>query len=141
MFARVEGMALDAFDHVRWDFETFPEFLAIAAGKARGQLRLLRRAIPPFAATCMGDASLERAASDDEVTSMQALVDEAMRGGAMGFSSAQVNLHFDNAERPVPSRLADDRVNALVDVVGRYGIGSLAIAPVQHCRRPRRRRL
>jgi N-acyl-D-aspartate/D-glutamate deacylase len=53
-----------------------------------------------------------------------------MRGGAMGFSSAQVNLHFDNAERPVPSRLASDReINALVDVVGRFGIGSLAIAP------------
>src|SRR5204862_6385062 len=50
--------------------------------------------------------------------------------GAMVFSSAQFDRHVDTAERPVPSRLASDReINALVDVVGRYGIGSLAIGP------------
>ena len=129
MFARVEGMALEAFDHVRWDFETFPEFLATRQGRLGVNFgcyvghSAVRRYV-------MGDASFEREASDDEIASMQALVDDAMRGGAMGFSSAQVNLHFDTAERPVPSRLASDReINALVDVVGRYGIGSLAIAP------------
>ena len=129
MFARVEGMALEAFDHVQWDFETFPEFLATREGRLGVNFgcyvghSAIRRYV-------MGDASFERAATDDEVVSMQALVDDAMRGGAMGFSSAQVNLHFDNAERPVPSRLADDReLNALVDVVGRFGVGSLAIAP------------
>ena len=141
MFARVEGMALEAFDHVRWDFETFPEFLRSREGKLGVNFgcyvghSAVRRYV-------MGDASFEREASDDEITSMQALVDDAMRGGAMGFSSAQVNLHFDNAERPVPSRLASDReINALVDVVGRYGIGSLAHRAVQHGRRTRRRRL
>jgi N-acyl-D-aspartate/D-glutamate deacylase len=129
MFARVEGMALEAFDHVRWDFETFPEFLR----SREGQLGVNFGCYVGHSAVCryvMGDASFEREASDDEIASMQALVDDAMRGGAMGFSSAQVNLHFDTAERPVPSRLASDReINALVDVVGRYGIGSLAIAP------------
>jgi N-acyl-D-amino-acid deacylase len=129
MFARVEGMALEAFDHVRWDFETFPEFLQSRQGRLGVNFgcyvghSAVRRYV-------MGDASFEREAADDEIASMQALVDDAMRGGAMGFSSAQVSLHFDTAERPVPSRLAADReINALVDVVGRYGIGSLAIAP------------
>src|SRR5262245_2445032 len=126
LFARVEGMDLAALDQVAWDFETFDEFLATRPGRLGVNLGMyvghsaVRRWV-------MGDDAYERAASDDEVTAMVGLVDEAMRSGALGFSSSLAPTHLDLADRPIPSRLATlDEVRALADAVGRYGRGSIA---------------
>lgn len=129
MFARVEGMDLAAFEYIDWQFETFGEFLAFLEGRVGVNFGCyvghssVRRWV-------MGDDSFTREATADEVRAMCDIVDAAMRDGAMGFSSAQVPVHMDMAERPVPSRLSSpDELAALVDVVGRFGVGSLAMAP------------
>jgi N-acyl-D-amino-acid deacylase len=129
MFARVEGMDLAALDQIPWDFETFEEFLATRAGRLGLNLGMyvghsaVRRWV-------MGDAAFERASTDDELTEITALVDGAMRAGALGFSSSHAPTHLDLADRPVPSRLSTiDELRALAEVVGRYGRGSIAYAP------------
>jgi N-acyl-D-aspartate/D-glutamate deacylase len=129
LFARVEGMDLAALDGIEWGFETFGEFLATRRGRLGLNLGMyvghsaIRRWV-------MGDASYERAATDDEVATMVALVDDAMARGALGFSSSMAPTHLDLADRPIPSRLATlDELRALADAVGRHGRGSIAFAP------------
>jgi N-acyl-D-amino-acid deacylase len=129
MFARVEGMDLKALDHVAWEFETFAEYLASRSGKLGINLGMyighsaVRRWV-------LGEESYERAATDDEIATMAAMVDDAMAAGALGFSSSHAPTHLDLADRPVPSRLATlDEVRALADAVGTYGRGSIAYAP------------
>lgn len=129
LFARVEGMDLQALDAITWDFETFGEFLDTRAGRLGLNLGMyvghsaIRRWV-------MGDASFERAAEPHEVDAMVAIVDDAMARGALGLSSSMAPTHLDLADRPIPSRLATlDELRALADAVGRYGRGSIAFAP------------
>src|SRR3954453_16860496 len=74
MFARVEGMDLKAFGHIGWQFETFPQFLDFLRGRIALNVGMyvghsaLRRYV-------MGDASFERASTDDELAQIAALTD------------------------------------------------------------------
>ncbi len=79
----------------------------------------------------MGDACYERASNDAERDQIVALTEEAMRAGAMGWSSSKAPVHLDLADRPVPSRLAGtDELLGMADAVGRAGgLGSIAYAP------------
>ena len=80
---------------------------------------------------CMGEAALS-VRPGDEVASMVATRRRRHRsGGAMGFSSSQATVHLDHrrAAGAKPAGCRRPEIEALVDVVGRYGIGSLAMAP------------
>ena len=129
MFARVEGMDLEALDHVAWEFETFPEYLDSRRGKLGLNLGMYlgHSAIRRWT---LGEAAYERPATDDEIRTMVQMVHEAMDAGALGISSSQAPTHLDLADRPVPSRLATlDELRALADAVGVHGRGSIAYAP------------
>ncbi len=105
---------------IPWDWQKWSEYKA----------SFLRNVKVPvnFAAFCghipirlyvMGNEAWERAATDDEIAQMCALLDDAMQAGAMGLSSNQ--LDYDKHDRPLPSQLADDREYlALMKVVANY---------------------
>jgi N-acyl-D-aspartate/D-glutamate deacylase len=72
----------------------------------------------------MGNAATERAANDDEITAMEAIVDAGMRAGAIGFATSTAPQHNGHGGLPMPSRLADDReLEALGSVLGKHGRG------------------
>jgi N-acyl-D-aspartate/D-glutamate deacylase len=74
----------------------------------------------------MGPAASERVATADEISAMQALVDDAMAAGALGFSTSQLDVHADHEGRPVPSNLASaEELVALSGVLARYDQGAL----------------
>jgi N-acyl-D-amino-acid deacylase len=122
---QVEGMSLEVLRQgIDWGFETFPEYLA--------QLR--RRGCAVNLAAYVGHSSLRtyvmgadaarRAASDDEIARMQALLREAMRAGAVGFASSTSPAHNGEGGLPMPSRLAEEReFTALVGAMGEAGGG------------------
>ena len=61
---------------------------------------------------------------------MQALVRAAMRDGAMGFTSSQLELHVAHDGRGVPSNYADhDELVALAGVLAEFGRGSIEFIP------------
>jgi N-acyl-D-amino-acid deacylase len=129
MFARVEGMAPVALDGVTWDFETFPEYLVARETRLGVNLACyvghssLRRYV-------MGAAGSEREATPDEVIRMRALVREAVRAGAAGFSSSSVPTQVDGDDRPIPSRFSGrDELVALCEEAGLAGGGSIAYLP------------
>jgi N-acyl-D-amino-acid deacylase len=105
---------------VPWDWSTWSEY-------KRSMVRNVKTPVN-FAAFCghiplrlfvMGQQAWDRAARPDEIEKMCGLLDDALRAGAMGLSSNQ--LDHDKHERPLPSQLADDaEYAALLKVLSRY---------------------
>ena len=130
MLSRVEGMAPEALRAgLSWRGGSFGDFwrglegrLGVNAGGYVGHSAVRRHV--------MGAAASERAASEDEVRAMQALVRDAMREGALGFSSSQLELHVAHDGRGVPSNhAAPEELIALASVLREFGRGSLEFIP------------
>ena len=106
----VEGMSLAALvAGIRWNFETFPEYLAAIERAGVGVNVAAFVGHSSIRTFVMGDDAPKRAATDAEIERMRALVVEAMRSGAIGFSTTTSPAHNGEGGIPMPSRLADDR--------------------------------
>ena len=115
---------------IDWTWETFPEYLdnvdrlpkAINYGAYIGH-SALRMYV-------MGKRALGETATEDDLRRMEAAVEEAIRAGAMGFSSSRSTTHVTPDNTPVPSRIADwTEVDRLVGVMGRFGAGIFQVGP------------
>ncbi len=125
----VEGMSLEAMRAgVDWDFETFPEYLAL----------LERKGTVPNVACFFGHSSLRtyvmgedastRAATADEVAAMKRLVIEAMAAGAVGLATSTLEQHNGENGVPMPSRLADEHeMMELTGALGEAGRGTFML--------------
>ena len=122
---QVEGMSLDALRAgIDWSFESVPEYLDMI--ERRGLALNVAAFIghSSLRTYVMGNAATERAANDDEITAMEAIVDAGMRAGAIGFATSTAPQHNGHGGLPMPSRLADDReLEALGSVLGKHGRG------------------
>jgi len=132
LFARVEGMDATALKGIPFDgFETFPEYLRSVDGKlgVNAAFYIGHCAVRRYV---MADDCQTREATDDEIEQMAAIVADAMRAGAAGFSSSHSPTHFDSADRPIPSRLAStDELERLVEAAGHAARGgSIAYLPM-----------
>jgi N-acyl-D-aspartate/D-glutamate deacylase len=128
----VEDMSFDTLAAgVPWDeFETFPQYLD--AVERRGAALNYGCYVGHTAVRLyvMGDDAYERPATDDELARMQAVVQEAMEAGAMGFATSASPTHNGDRGRPVPSRVSDlDELRALLQPVRRAGRGVVALLP------------
>src|SRR5437764_10282138 len=85
----------------------------------------------------MGKEASSRAATDDEISSMQQIVHEDMRSGAVGFASSTSPAHNGEGGLPMPSRLAEDReLAALVTAMGESGKGVFMLTKGGHTAMP-----
>jgi N-acyl-D-aspartate/D-glutamate deacylase len=115
---------------IPWDFETFPEYLESI--RRRGTVLnfgayIGHTALRLFA---MGDAAYERAATDDEIERMCALVREALAAGAVGFATSFAPTHLGVDGKPIPSRFCERKeFDALAMAVGQAGRGIVHVAP------------
>lgn len=121
----VEGMSLEALRAgVDWDFETYPEYLALFE----------RKGTVPNVASFVGHSSVRtyvlgeeasaRAATAAEVAEMKRLVVDAMHAGAIGFSTSTLEQHNGENGIPMPSRLADEHeMFELTGALGEAGKG------------------
>jgi N-acyl-D-aspartate/D-glutamate deacylase len=128
--ARVEGMQVETLlEGVDFSGGTFADYLA----RLRGGLGINVAALVGHCALrrfVMGAAASEREATEDEVAAMCALLDAALREGAYGFSTAQLDIHADHEGKPVPSNLASaGEVVALCAVLAGHPGSVIEIAP------------
>jgi N-acyl-D-amino-acid deacylase len=128
----VEDMSFDTLAAgVPWDeFETFPQYLQ-AIGR-RGSALNFGAYVGHTAVRLyvMGEEAYERAATPAEVERMQAVVAEAMAGGAIGFASSSSPTHNGDRGRPVPSRVADlAELRALLQPLRTAKKGVVALLP------------
>jgi N-acyl-D-aspartate/D-glutamate deacylase len=132
MLLYVEGMPTETLRAgIRWEWETFPEYLDA-----------LDRFQPAINVACfvghsalrfyvMGDAATQRAATAEELERMQGLVREAMRAGAVGFSTSESPTHFFGDGTLVPSRVASrDEISALCEVLHEFDHSVVEVAPL-----------
>jgi N-acyl-D-aspartate/D-glutamate deacylase len=126
MLAKVEGMSADALRAgVNFGGGTLGDYLRLLDGRIGVNMAsyvghaAVRRWV-------MGAEASEREATADEIVAMQALVDEAMREGALGLSTSQLDVHADHEGRPVPPNLASAaEIVALSSVLAGYDEGAL----------------
>src|SRR5512147_2251201 len=76
---------------ITWDWETFPQYMDAAAKRGPALNLAFLAPLTPFRHYVMGEASMERAASPEELNDVKKLLGEAMDAGAFGFSSTLLN--------------------------------------------------
>jgi len=128
MLSRVEGMSRAALNEgLRFSGGGFADYwgrfdgrLGVNVGSYVGH-SAVRRYV-------MGDDASEREATPEEIEAMQELVRQAMKEGAIGFSTSQVDLHVGEDGREVPSNHATaDEIVALSAVLSEFDHGAIEI--------------
>jgi N-acyl-D-aspartate/D-glutamate deacylase len=128
-FVRVEAMPSQVLrDAVKWEWTTFPEYLA----RLRQKLGINVAALVGHCALrqfVMGEESSERAATPEEIGQMKDILREGLRAGAIGFSTNQNRRHMREDGRPIASRLStDEEILELAGVLGELNRGSVQIS-------------
>src|SRR5689334_6185813 len=98
---QVEGMSLEVLrSGIRWEFESVAEYLDML--ERRGAAINIAAFVGHSAVRTyvMGEAATERAASDAEIERMRAIVADALRAGALGFSTSTSSAHNGEGGKP-----------------------------------------
>ena len=115
---------------VKFDWQSFPDYLDVLdrAPKAIDIGAQMPHAALRFFA--MGDRGLDHAAAptDDEIACMGELLEEALKAGAMGFTTSRTIKHRAQDGRPTPSLSAKEReLFGLVAAMKRAGRGVIEV--------------
>lgn len=129
-FCCVEDLPLKSLAGVlRWSWESFGEYLdAIDIGLGVNMVPLVGH--NPLRLEAMGKAAWDRAATADELATMQQLLRASLDAGAWGWSTTVSPTHAGPSGEPVPTRLAenDERI-ALGRTLGEFNRGVIEILP------------
>ncbi len=128
---RAEDISRDALAAgVRdWTWETFPEYLAAIERVPKAINYAAQIGHSALRTWAMGERAFEMGASDDDLDLMERALAEALRSGAVGFTTSRSDQHATPDDRPVASRLASwDEVHRLVSVLADLGTGVFEIA-------------
>ena len=129
MMNRIEAIPLDSMRKgIRWDWETFPEFMDSLERQGLGLNIAPLFPFSPMRGYVLGMMeSRERTqVTEAELNRMKEIFHEAMKAGAFGFSGNK-----DVNDRPedggfLPSHVAsNEEFLALADVLGEFGVGCL----------------
>ena len=106
---QVEGMSLQVLQHgIDWDFETFPEYLAMLKKKQCAINVAAYIGHSSVRTWVMGEDANKREATSAEIAEMATVVRDAMAAGAIGFATSTSPAHNGEGSFPMPSRLASD---------------------------------
>jgi N-acyl-D-amino-acid deacylase len=109
---------------IDWSFETFPEYLDAVDRLPKGINYAANIGHSALRTWAMGERAFEEEADADDLARMQGQLADAIRAGAIGFSTSRSEHHETSDDRPVASRIADwGEVVALVGVMSDLGGG------------------
>lgn len=115
---------------IDWTWETFPEYLATVDRLPKAINYGAYIGHSALRMYVMGKRALSETATEDDLARMTAAVKEAIRAGAMGFSSSRATTHVTPDNTPVASRIADwSEVDRLVGAMGELGAGIFQVGP------------
>jgi N-acyl-D-aspartate/D-glutamate deacylase len=123
----ISGAAMAA--GIRWSWTTFPEWLDTLESLPKGINYAGYLGHCALRTHVMGERAFEQAATEDDLRAMERELRDAIRSGAMGFTTTRSPIHETPDARPVASRLATwDEVRRLVSVMGELNAGIFELA-------------
>ena len=115
---------------IDWTWESFPEYLATVDRLPKAINYGAYIGHSALRMYVMGKRALSEKATEDDLARMAAAVQEAIRAGAMGFSSSRSPTHVTPDDTPVASRIADwSEVDRLVGAMAELNAGIFQIGP------------
>jgi N-acyl-D-aspartate/D-glutamate deacylase len=115
---------------IDWTWETFPEYLATVDRLPKAINYGAYIGHSALRMYVMGKRALSETATDEDLARMAGAVKEAIRAGAMGFSSSRATTHVTPDNTPVASRIADwAEVDRLVGAMAELGAGIFQVGP------------
>jgi len=115
---------------IDWTWETFPEYLATVERLPKAINYGAYIGHSALRMYVMGKRALAETATEEDLARMAAAVEEALRAGAMGFSSSRSPTHVTPDATPVASRIADwSEVDRLVGVMAELNAGIFQVGP------------
>jgi N-acyl-D-amino-acid deacylase len=115
---------------IDWSWETFPEYLATVERLPKAINYGMYIGHSALRMYVMGDRALEEAATEDDLTRMVNAVQEALRVGAMGFSSSRASTHITPDNRPVASRIAEwQEIDRILAAMAALDAGIFQVGP------------
>ena len=114
---------------IDWKWETFPQFLDVLDGLPKGINYAGYIGHSALRTYVMGERAFAEPGSEDDVKAMVHHVKDAIRAGAIGFSTSRSVNHQTADDRPVASRLASwEEMAAIVRGMGELNSGILELA-------------
>jgi len=127
---RAEDISPQAMEAgIQWRWTTYPEFLDVLESLPKGINSSGYVGHSAVRTHVMGERAFDQAATEDDLMAMERHVRDAIRAGAMGFTTSRSPSHETPDGRPVASRLASwDEVRRLCGVMGELNAGIFEIA-------------
>ena len=124
-------------DGIDWQWESFPEYLDAVDTRAYVMDVGTQIAHGPLRAYVMGQRGADNLpATEEDRRRMATLVEEALRAGALGFSTSRTPLHKSKSGELVPGTMVDaEELFEIADAMKRVGHGNFQFSP-EHIRVP-----
>ena len=124
LLSQVEAIPMDILRAgLKWRWETIPEYMQAVEERLGVNVGMMigHSAVRLFA---MGDASQERAATEEELAVMRGVVRDGLEAGALGLSISRNMGHFDVRGKLIPGSFApEEELFALAGVLREVGTG------------------
>ncbi len=123
----IPGIALA--EGLKWDWESFPEYLDTLARLPRTIDIAAQVPHHPLRVYVMGDRAVRReAATADDIAEMARLTEQALRAGAFGFTTSRTEQHKTTRGELVPGRNAEEQeLFGIAAAMGRAGRGAFGM--------------
>ncbi len=123
----IPGAALA--EGLKWDWESFSEYMTALEKTPRSLDYLVQVPHDPLRMFVMGErAKAGEAATDADIHAMQALLDEALRAGAAGFSTGRSDNHRTSRGQATPaSESSEQELQALASVFKNHAHGVIQV--------------
>ena len=139
---RAEDISREAMEAgIRWSWETFAQYLDAVERAPKGINYAAYMGHSALRTFVMGERAFSEEATEADLQLMKGEVRDAIRAGAIGFTTSRSSTHETADRRPVASRIANwDEVRQLVGVMGELNAGVFEIADEQTGADPERTR-
>jgi N-acyl-D-amino-acid deacylase len=139
---RAEDIAREAMEAgITWSWETFAQYLDAVDRAPKGINYAAYIGHSALRTYVMGERAFTEQATEADIAAMKREVRDAIRAGAIGFTTSRSSTHETADRRPVASRIASwEEVRQLVGVMGELDAGVFEIAGEQTGADPERTR-
>jgi N-acyl-D-aspartate/D-glutamate deacylase len=115
---------------IDWTWETFPEYLSAVERLPKAINYGMYIGHSALRMYVMGRRALSEAATEDDMNRMAAAVQDALKAGAMGFSSSRASTHVTPDDGPVASRIAEwQEIDRIIAAMAELDAGIFQIGP------------